>query len=151
MSMYNALFGMNPLAGQLLSLLGLSADDVGRFRDAYVAEGGNEIHVFTRNGGGNREGYMPDFSAHPHYVRDFDDGFDSTYATIVFRTPEPARPLLTEIAALNKDTLRPMERLEQLLTDLKSGTKNADTERALRVCEPIFAAIKKQLDSTKGR
>jgi len=53
MSFYNLIFGENPASDVLLATLGLSRDDVGRFRDCFVSDG--KIVVYTRNGGGNRE------------------------------------------------------------------------------------------------
>ena len=66
----------------------------GRFRDIYFeAEEGSapKIILYTRNGGGNREYYQYIFDlleAHPLYITDYDDDFDSTYAYIEFRAPE---------------------------------------------------------------
>lgn len=51
--MYNLIFGQNEYAGVILATLGLKRDDVGRFRDCYVA--GDRIVVYTRNGGDNRK------------------------------------------------------------------------------------------------
>jgi hypothetical protein len=56
--MYGMLFGQNPQADVILATLGLTRDSVGRFRDAYVADG--QIVVYTRNGGGNRECWHAD-------------------------------------------------------------------------------------------
>lgn len=53
MSMYNAIFGQNPLSTVVLAMLNLTPDDCGRLRDVYVEEG--KIAVYTRNGSGNRE------------------------------------------------------------------------------------------------
>ena len=53
MSLYNMLFGVNPLASACLFALGLRPQEVGRFRDAFIENG--EIVVLTRNGGGNRD------------------------------------------------------------------------------------------------
>jgi len=52
-TMYNMLFGQNPLSDVLFATLGLTKQDVGRFRDCFIA--GGKIAVYTRNGGGNRE------------------------------------------------------------------------------------------------
>lgn len=89
MGMYNLIFGQNKAAHVILATLGLTEADVGRFRDCFVANG--EIAVYTRNGGGNREDYQEVFdklAQHPCYLRDVDDEFDCTYATIYFRFPE---------------------------------------------------------------
>lgn len=117
MSFYNMIFGRNPHSGLLLALVGLDEVSVGRFRDAFVAEG--KICVYTRNGGGNREcwysydrarpshspeedaectccGCFMTYRVHklPHYSHDRDDVFDSTYATIYFDFPEEFREVL---------------------------------------------------------
>jgi hypothetical protein len=88
MSMYNLMFGRNPYAAVVLATLGLTPGDVGRFRDAFVANG--EIAVYTRNGGGNREAYqevIDKLAESPYYLRDEDDDFDCTYCTIYFSFP----------------------------------------------------------------
>lgn len=86
---YNMVFGQNKASDAILATLGLRRGDFGRFRDVFIAEG--EIAVYTRNGGGNREDYQEVFdtlSKHPCYLRNADDDFDCTYATIYFKFPE---------------------------------------------------------------
>lgn len=87
--LYNLIFGVNQMSTVILATLGLTTEDVGRFRDCFVTEG--EIAVYTRNGGGNRESYQEVFDTlaqHPCYLRDQDDDFDCTYATIYFKFPD---------------------------------------------------------------
>lgn len=69
MSLYNMLFGQNPLSDLYLGMVGLTKADTGRFRDAYVEKRGDKtksefdssnfcgwvLCVYTRNGGGNRQ------------------------------------------------------------------------------------------------
>lgn len=89
MSLYNMLFGMNPDTDKILSLLGKTREDFGRFRNVYMEDG--YIVVHTRNGGGNRESYedvFDEMSEHPWYSHDADDDFDCTYANIFFKVPE---------------------------------------------------------------
>lgn len=89
MSLYNMVFGMNPDADKLLSLLGKTADDFGRFRTVYMEDGFIVVH--TRNGDGNRKDYeyvFEEMSEHPWYSHDADDDFDCTYANIYFKLPE---------------------------------------------------------------
>lgn len=96
--MYNLVFGSNPAGHAILAMLGLSPGDVGRYRDAFLSKG--EIAVYTRNGGGNREDHEEVFEklrAHPCYLRDADDDFDSTYATIYFSFPEEFREDLEKL------------------------------------------------------
>lgn len=121
MSLYNMLFGMNPDADNLLALLNLTRADVGRFRDCYVAkddDGEPIIVVHTRNGGGNREDYMPDFTDHPLYLSDADDDFDCTYADILFRVPEEAKAALVNLP----ETMPPAERWQALFAALGKPT-----------------------------
>jgi len=109
MSFYNMVFGKNSAAALILAALGLTQADVGRFRDAFVR--GGKIGIYTRNGGGNRECWQwwmdenidtndcacpgciitKHLPAHPLYLYDEDDDFDSTYATVWFRFPDDAR------------------------------------------------------------
>lgn len=95
----------------------------GRFRDIYLNEDGTEIILYTRNGGGNREGYWHIFDMlrkHPLYVRDYDDDFDCTYAYIVFKVPddysEICRMMATgqEPPTISEKFHREIESMEQM-------------------------------------
>lgn len=108
MGLYNILSGVNANSAEILAMLGLTKQDTGRFRDCHVING--EIAVYTRNGGGNRHCYLDEdapttdtdceregcyscaithrLPQHPNYLRDEDDSFDSTYATIYFSIPK---------------------------------------------------------------
>ncbi len=132
MSMYNLLFGQNPMSDLLLGIIGLNKSAVGRFRDVFISNG--EIAVYTRNGGGNREHwndekeegedcdctgctityYLP---KHPLYLRDEDDDFDYTYATIYFKIPDQYRDFL---AILDKGEFKPDERWALKFEEIKS-------------------------------
>ncbi len=125
MSMYDLVAGdggQRDRGAILLAVLG--NPNVGRFRDAWVEKGeaGEPvIAIYTRNGGGNRQCYCDDgehelsgpctgviaselLPAHPLYLRDVDDSFDSTYATFYFRTPDEYRDALAEVAQEPVDT-----------------------------------------------
>jgi hypothetical protein len=122
MGLYNLVHGTNPASDWLLGLLNLTRTDVGRFRDAWVSkadDGRLEIAVYTRNGGGNRADYMPDFSAHPLYLRDEDDDFDCTYATIYFSAPVEALSLLAGLEE-NRD---PSAEWAKALDALREGKR----------------------------
>lgn len=145
MSLYNMLFERNPLAPMLLEIIGESVDSVGRFRDCFVCDG--EIHVYTRNGGGNREEYEGTFEglrSNPLYLRDFDDDFDCTYATICFRCPDELKPLLEFIGSISSQQ-NPGEKWDTLFRDLSSGNQTENTKRALEVGEKILGPLLKQL------
>ena len=122
MSLYNMLFGTNPDADSLLSLLGKSRDDFGRFRDVYVHEG--YIVVHTRNGGGNREDYehvFDEMSEHSWYSHDEDCDFDCTYADIYFRIPEESIEQLK--VAFSNQGVNPSQAWPQVLEVLSAGKK----------------------------
>lgn len=119
MSFYNTIFGVNNAASAVLEALGFEESQVPRFRDAYVIKEGH-LCIYTRTGGGNRDFYdneqscrefedtydfvniddgeryngpfNSDLRAHRWYVDDYDDDFDSTYATFVFK-PEGDLPV----------------------------------------------------------
>lgn len=113
MSLYNAVFGQNPAGPALVDLVHQAQPiEVGRFRDAWVEHEGDDllIRVHTRNGGGNREDYDdPSMQAHPWYVRDEDDDFDSTYADYWFRP---------DLTALEPDVARALVEMAQAPVDM---------------------------------
>lgn len=95
MSMYNMLHGMNPATFLILPMLGKHPDNYPRFRDCFItdeeADVEDKIIIYTRTGGGNRDGYEAEnaaMQAMPTFVRDYDDPFDCTYANFVFDVPE---------------------------------------------------------------
>lgn len=125
MSMYNMMHGVNPASDILLAMLGLKKEDTGRFRDVFLNEEGTEISVFTRNGGGNRDTYqevIDKLAQHPNYIKDFDDDFDCTYATIVFKTPEKALSLTKKMATgITPKTL--LEKTQEVLKEMEGMSK----------------------------
>ena len=91
MSLYNNLFGENSESSVLLGMIGVNKEYFDRYRDVDLIENGTKIRVFTRLGGGNREGYVETWDKiqnHELYIRDYDDDFDCTYAYIEFKIPE---------------------------------------------------------------
>lgn len=108
MSLYNMMNGVNPATFFVLPMLGKHPNEYPRFKDCFVGELSNSldrdqfgiplkaisdddvISVHTRVGGGNRSDYANEIEAlrnAPGFVRDYDDDFDSTFATFVFRVP----------------------------------------------------------------
>ncbi len=93
MSLYNLMNGVNQSAFFILPMLGEKHPDLyPRFRDCFVNRESEqpEIHIYTRVGGGNRQDYQEEIKAlrsHPNYLHDFDDDFDSTFATFSFSVP----------------------------------------------------------------
>lgn len=146
MSLYIALFGRNPHAAFYLAALNLTPEECGRFRDCYPSEDGTRIHIYTRNGGGNREDFMPDFSGHPQFEGDADADFDCTYATITFRTP-PALVGVVRTLADRTNNTPPAERWRKLIDDMQSQKDTAVVGRALEVGKQIFGAINSGKDA----
>lgn len=139
MSLYNMLFGRNPASKFLLSLLGLDEMQVGRFRDCFLKrteDGVLQIVVYTRNGGGNRPDYahVTDFlQAHPDYVRDCDDDFDSTYASYYFSVPAQFQQLAESLTNIAEHPEEPGVVWQKLIENLNN--KEFDDPRAARALE----------------
>ncbi|MBS1722625.1 MAG: hypothetical protein JSS66_06400 [Armatimonadetes bacterium] len=157
MSLYNMMHGFNPLTPILAHILGLSIAEnqpgtpVGRFRDIELNADGTQIHLLTRNGGGNREHWSFSYETeegpecpcpgciqeyvlpkHPQYVSDSDDDFDSTFAITVFNVPveflEQTRSWASgqEPQSLQEKTMNACERIgsmtaEELAADPQLG------------------------------
>jgi hypothetical protein len=152
--MYGLIFGQNPASDFLLGILNLTKEDVGRFRDCFVTEDGSQIAVYTRNGGGNREHWSDDKEAgeschcpgctieyhlpkHPLYVRDEDDDFDRTYATVYFRVPDEAKALVKDLA----EKRDPNALWLKTLDDLKQGKRPDIVEKMRPMMEALLKAI----------
>ena len=90
MSLYNMVNGFNPACIILLPMLGRSQQEYPRFRDCFLSRDKKHIAIYTRVGGGNRNcGYgEEELYKDPNFVTTYDDEFDSTYGTYVFKIPE---------------------------------------------------------------
>jgi len=96
MSLYNLINGTSPATFFILPMLGKHPDEYPRFRDCFVSdeehpEYQDHIHIYTRTGGGNRDDYEAEndeMRSMDGFVTDFDDSFDCTYASWVFKVPE---------------------------------------------------------------
>jgi hypothetical protein len=109
MSLYNMVNGVKQATFFILPMLGKHPDEYPRFRDCFIGGLENDeendqfgipkkkttdekvISVYTRVGGGNRDDYqtqIDELRKMPNYVKDYDDDFDSTFATFVFLVPE---------------------------------------------------------------
>lgn len=170
MSLYNMLFGSNPLSGLFLAMIDLTPQAAGRLRDVYLIQqedGELRIVVFTRNGGGNREHYDDEKEAgmechctgctithhlpkHPLYVQDEDDDFDCTYANVMFRVPDQFKKTIQELVDANPDTVTPMERFANLIQSMESGNDNPDMARALEVGNEIFTKLKEAVEGDES-
>jgi len=162
MSLYNLLFGMNPLSDLFLGMVGLTRADTGRFRDAYVEKVGDEtkspydssnycgwvLCVYTRNGGGNREaGYGAQMEVNPYYLSDEDDDFDCTYATYRFQIPTQFWPFLEELNVASSAESTPRQRWDRLFEKLNMAKDDPEVRNAMSVMQPVLTKIKEVLDS----
>lgn len=150
MSLYNMVCGVSPAAFFILPMLGKHPDEYPRFRDCFTAdpehpEYDGHIHVYTRTGGGNRDDYEAENAAmmdHPEYVANWDDSYDRTYASWVFRVPEKWRADFDKIAAgrlpevsdeYKAELYRIFPKLKEKFDELfkvstEEGTEPCDTE-----------------------
>lgn len=178
MSLYNALFGRNPMSRLLLSMLNLTEGDVGRFRDCYLARGDRfereaaendeakakelekkdlRIVVYTRNGGGNRDDYesvTDTLQALPDYLTDYDDDFDCTYASYEFKVPEKFKATADELVGLGAvSEVSPQERFKTLIANLQSGNdSDPAVKRALEVGKEIVGRLEESMkDGASGK
>lgn len=149
MSLYNLLFGRNPLAGVLMGVLDLTPGDVGRFRDCFLAKGETgalEIHIFTRNGGGNRDDYedvTETLRAHANYLRDWDDDFDCTYATYAFAVPDAfADAVMTLAGSPGAVPDASTDRFQGFMDAAKNQPDSPDVRRVVDAITPVFEQIK---------
>ena len=96
MSLYNMMHGVKAIPTFfILPMLGKHPDEYPRFRDCFLKdeehpEYANNIHIYTRTGGGNREEYIEEnqeIREMKGFVGDYDDSFDSTFASWIFKIP----------------------------------------------------------------
>lgn len=117
MSLYNILFGSNPLSSVLLKMIDVPAGEIPRFRDAYLE--GDSVVIYTRTGGGNDECYCETegntheegcyyeanrkLEGKDNFISMEYDDFDSTYAYFRFSVKAEHQEHLEEIKALSGD------------------------------------------------
>lgn len=139
MSLYNMIHGVNPTAPLLMAALGITTNDVPRFRDCYWD--GTHICVHTRTGGGNRENYQLEndaLCAIAGYSRDADDDFDSTYATFYFKPSPQLQEALKQVQATDAT---PAQRWQGFFDKLQSGIEDEQTKRVSEAMKPVMEQI----------
>ena len=100
MSLYNLMNGVNQSTFYILPMLEKHPDGYPRFRDCFLWDAENpeyddHIIIYTRTGGGNRDDYEVENEAMRQmegFVTDYDDSFDCTYASWVFKVPDKWKP-----------------------------------------------------------
>ena len=153
MSFYNALMGENGLADVLLAIIKLPKDQIPRYRDCYLSEDGKHVVVYTRTGGGNREGFMEEnatLAKHALFSGDYDDDFDCTFAYWNFSIPEEFKQDCLELADKGKGSKPAGERFGDLIDRLKAGDKDdPQVAKALEVGAKIMGKLQEGFDSGK--
>jgi len=145
MSLYNKIFGVNPLQDQLAKLIDLDLATVPRYRDIYV-DSDDDIIVFARLGGQNRKIFANAIAAlrtHPLHLCDRDDPLEDTYMHFVFRPKcandqEVARALFAIQGEYD-----PMGMFQQMLKDMEAGIDNKVTRRANEVGKEIMTQLER--------
>lgn len=101
MSLYNMVNGFNPACVMIMPMLGRRADEYPRFRDCFVSEDGQNIVIYTRVGGGNRNcGFgEEELYEDENFLRTYDDEGDSTYGFYEFKVPDKWKPDFDKILA----------------------------------------------------
>lgn len=159
MSLYNVLFKTNRLCTLLLECLVIPPAVCGRLRDCYLQrhpDGYLEIHLLTRNGGGNRPDYERTtrlLRQHPRFVRDFDEPADSTYATYVFSIPAQFEVQLRTIvdsasSSAEEEILIPppfAERFKRFMAKM-DDPNDPEVQRVKKEMAPVMADITSQID-----
>lgn len=140
MSLYNVLHGMNAnLAVMLSPFLPRRADQFPRFRDIFTSADDSpvkgDIYVYTRMGGGNRDCWdgcceerpciacdAYQLEREPTCVRRYDDDYDCTYSTFVFRVADEHRADFDVLVAGGLERLSPWY-FETLRTQFSGSEK----------------------------
>lgn len=149
MSLYNAIFGENQNADTLLAALNLRKEDIPRYRDCYLE--GDEIVVYTRTGGGNREYYEAEnqfLREMEGFISDEDDDYDCTFANFRYKASES---ILSTVAP----STAPKDKWASFMSDLESNKDTPEVERAKRVGDKILNSISSReqiiyVDSSMG-
>lgn len=143
MSLYNMMFGTNPLAPFLLKMLDISKEDVPRFRNCFfLNRDGSEIVILTRTGGNNRNEYEQEnkwMTEVIGYKFDKDDRVDNTYANFHYAVPEAFKSqieLLSKLGAVSN----PAEQWRQMLEKLQSREDRDDpvVKRAIAIGDELM-------------
>jgi len=154
MSLYNAVAGVDIFAPLCLRLLGLSASDVPRVRDAWFSSDGETITILTRTGGGNRPDYEAENEAMRNvdgFIKDFDDDFDQTFCRFTYETPERFQKDIRDITHLlnligrGPDTRGPraaVERVNNTMKHTKTHNLTSESPEAVAALDALDRLMK---------
>jgi len=137
--------GKNPLSDQILGLLNLKANQLGRYRDVCIDENIDLIYVMTRNYESEYDDIDEMVSKHPCFVKKEQAGSDHTFQYYIFKVPPELKDKAKEFADLT-DTTPPMTRYLQLMEDLKNNKDTESVRHAMEVGKKIMEPLKDVLD-----
>lgn len=145
--LYKRMFDGTAPTDIVLAAIGLSIDNIPRFRNLTLSKNTGHVVIRTRTGGGNRdfyqseelyrENYPEDFEEgntaytgpwnddlmqNPNYVSNEDDNFDNTYAYFFFQFPAEYASDLKAIAEEQHD-YQPSQNWRQLVEKVKGESK----------------------------
>jgi len=134
MSLFNMIMGRNPLAPQLLAVIGITLETkdkypIGRIRDVYTNDAADRVFILHRNYGEAGIPYDEAMSKHPLFVRKFqaDEGMDGscsdeTYQVYEFRVPDDEflKSVVRHVADTT-ETVPPMRRWLDVLKAMKDN------------------------------
>jgi hypothetical protein len=148
MSLYNLIHGMNASQALLLSpFLPTRCDNFPRFRNVFTnaddTDVVGDIYVYTRVGGGNREcwedGEREDcdcsacesdrIESDDRCIHRYDDDFDSTYTTFVFKVSDDMRADYEKLLAGDFDGLS--DKYKKTLRDMFPDSADAPNTSAI--------------------
>lgn len=106
MSMYYMINGVNPVSDILTRMLEIDIKDIERFRDCGIDYENNQIWIYARTGGNNREYFKNEIlTKNKYYLNDKDDSFDSTYAEYNFSVPDQFKDIIYKFKEFNRDRI----------------------------------------------
>lgn len=141
--MYDLLTFKYEYANELLSMLGLTPDSVGRYRDCYLSKDGKKIIVYTRMGGPNRDDYKYEIwklQKHKMYIKDYDDDWDVTFSSFEFSIPFEHMKRVKELFE-TADTRTGAEKVQDAFKEMEDNPDKFNEEH------PEHVKLIKQLDA----
>jgi len=152
--LYNTVFGVNPLAGVLLPLVGVTQEMCGRFRDCYLYEPEDQmcIQLVTRNGGPNRAEFAGNHLVLEKvrgYMHDEDAPNDPTYRLYYYEIPERAMEALEGIIEVQPDVVIRKtfaQRWDDILKSMSSGKPSPEAIQAMERVKSTIDKIRKAFE-----
>lgn len=144
MALYTQLFGENKEATSILGFANLNREMFPRYRDVFLCDDGNNVIVYTRIGGPNRNNYkqqIKNIKQHKQFIKDYDDKYDNTYAYFKFKVlPEY---IDTTKIMFDEEPLTVWELFERHLKRAKDPNSE-EYKKDLEIAKQLMDAINNQ-------